>query len=274
MFLPLYDLIPHHRFPWVTVLLIAINVGVLTSQGWHPSDETVYEFGFIPKRVTELRTGKPVVIHTKVLDQQGQQVPGPVIKLASDPSQVYLTFLTAMFVHGGWVHLLMNMWMLWIFGNNVEDRLGRFMYLCFYLLGGVVGATGHWMAMPMSDMPMIGASGAVATVLGGYAITYPKAKVKTLVFFGLILIVELPALLVLGVWFLLQMAAGFDITIIRDVMGGEHVAFWAHIGGFVAGVLLMPVFALGASPIDADWKREIDELFHFEDPRSPKDPPL
>jgi rhomboid family protein len=271
MFLPLYDLIPHHRFPWVTVLLIAINVGILASQGWQPSEKTVYEYGFIPIRVTELRTGKPVVIHTKVMNNQGQPVDGPIRKFASDPSQVYLTFLTAMFLHGSWIHLLMNMWMLWIFGNNVEDRLGRFMYLCFYLLGGVVGTTCQWMADPLSVMPMIGASGAVAAVLGGYAITYPKAKVKTLVFFGLILIVELPALLVLGVWFLLQMAAGLNI--IRDLMGGEHVAFWAHVGGFVAGVLLMPLFGLGASPADADWKREVQELFHFEDPRFPEDTP-
>jgi len=271
MFLPLYDLIPHHRFPWVTVLLIAVNMGILASQGWHPSEETVFEYGFVPKRVTELRTGKPVVIHTKLMNNRGQQVNGPVIKLSTVPSQVYLTFLTAMFLHGGWIHLLMNMWMLWIFGNNVEDRLGRFMFLCFYLLGGVAGTTCHWMAMPLSDMPMIGASGAVAAVLGGYAITFPKAKVKTLVFFGLIMIVELPALVVLAIWFLLQMAAGLNI--IQDVMGHEHVANWAHIGGFVAGVFLMPVFGLGASPADVDWKREVQELFHFEDPRAPKDPP-
>src|SRR3989304_1873544 len=101
----------------------------------------------------------------------------------------------------------------------------------------------------MSDMPMIGASGAVAAVLGGYAITYPKAMVKTLIFFGLVVIVDLPALVVLGIWFLLQMAAGLNL--IRELMGGEHVAFWAHIGGFLAGVVLMPILSLGASPADA-----------------------
>ncbi len=270
MFLPLYDLIAHHRFPWMTLLIIAINVAVLGSQGWQPSEKTVYEYGFIPKRVTELRTGKPVVVHTKLMNHRGQLVAGPIIKFASDPSQVYLTFLTAMFLHGNWIHLALNMWMLWVFGNNVEDRLGRFMYLCFYLLGGVAGTTCQLMAGPLSDTPMIGASGAVAAVLGGYAITYPKAKVKTLIFFGLITIVELPALLVLGIWFLLQMAAGLNI--LRDVMGGEHVAFWAHVGGFVAGVLLMPVFGLGAAPTDADWKREVHELFHFADRRFPRDP--
>ena len=269
--IPLYDLNPHRRFPWVTVLIIVANVAVTALQGLEPSESTVYHYGFIPKRVTELRTGKPVVVRTWLVNNAGQQVPGPPKKLDGDPAQVYLTFLTAMFLHGSWVHLAMNMWMLWIFGNNVEDRLGRFMYLCFYLLGGVVGSICQWMANPLSDLPMIGASGAVAAVLGGYAITYPKAVVKTLVFFGLILIVDLPALLVLGIWFLLQMAAGLNIM--RDLMGGEHVAFWAHIGGFVAGILLMPLLGLGASPADADWKGEVQELFHFEDPRLPRDSP-
>jgi membrane associated rhomboid family serine protease len=159
--------------------------------------------------------------------------------------------------------------MLWIFGNNVEDRLGRFMYLCFYLLGGLVGTICQYMAGPMSEVPMIGASGAVAAVLGGYAITYPKAMVKTLIFFGLIVIVELPALLVLGIWFVLQMAAGLNI--LRDLLGGEHVAFWAHIGGFLAGIVFMPILGLGSSPADVDWKREVQELFRFEDPRGRKD---
>ncbi|MEX2091665.1 MAG: rhomboid family intramembrane serine protease [Pirellulales bacterium] len=265
---PLYDLNPHRRFPWVTVLLIVANVAVMALQGLQPSDWTVYHYGFIPKRVTELRTGKPVVVRPLQLNDAGKPVPGPPIKLESDPAQVYLTFLTAMFLHGGWVHLVMNMWMLWIFGNNIEDRLGWFMYLCFYLLGGIVGTICQWVADPTSDLPMIGASGAVAAVLGGYAITYPKAMVKTLIFFGLIVFVDLPALLVLGIWFLLQMAAGLNV--LRDVMGGEHVAFWAHIGGFLAGIVLMPILGLGASPADVDWKREVQELFRFEDPRAPK----
>ncbi len=266
--LPLYDLNPHRRFPWVTVLIIVANVAVMAWQGLQPSEWTVYHYGFIPKRVTELRTGKPVVIRTWVINDAGQKVPGQPQTLDNDPAEVYLTFLTAMFLHGGLIHLAMNMWMLWIFGNNVEDRLGWFMYLCFYLLGGVVGTICQWMADPSSDLPMIGASGAVAAVLGGYAITYPKAMVKTLIFFGLIVFVDLPALVVLGIWFLLQMAAGLNV--LRDVMGGEQVAFWAHIGGFLAGIALMPILGLGASPPDVDWKRETQELFRFDDPRAPK----
>lgn len=265
---PLYDLNPHRRFPWVTVLIILVNVAVMVFEGVQPSAQTVYQYGFIPKRVTELRTGKEVVVQPIRLNRAGQEVKGDPIKLSSNPADVYLTFLTAMFLHGGWVHLGMNMWMLWIFGNNVEDRLGWFMYICYYLVGGLVGTICQWMSDPSSTVPMIGASGAVAAVLGGYAITYPRAVVKTLIFVGFIFFVDLPALLVLGVWFLLQMAAGLHIF--RDVLGGEQVAFWAHIGGFVAGVILMPILSLGASPADADWKREVQELFNFEDPRSPK----
>jgi membrane associated rhomboid family serine protease len=267
---PLYDLNPHHRFPWVTILVILVNVGVMLAQGVEPSEKVVYQFGFIPKRVTELKSGKPVVVHPQRFDrQQRQLVPGPAIQLNTDPADVYLTFFTAMFLHGGWIHLGMNMWMLWIFGNNVEDRLGRFMYICFYLVGGLVGTICQWASDPNGVVPMIGASGAVAAVLGGYAITWPKAMVKTLIFFGLILFVDLPALFVLGVWFLLQMAAGLNIM--RDFLGGEQVAFWAHIGGFIAGVILMPILSLGASPADADWKREIQDMFQFENPRMPKD---
>ncbi len=268
---PLYDLIPHHRFPWVTVLIIALNVAVmgkLATLDPATTEQVVYDYGFIPKRVSALSTGKPVVVRTWQAGNAGEPIPGPVRKLPNDPSQVYATFFTAMFLHGGWIHLAMNMWMLWVFGNNIEDRLGRFLYLSYYVAGGLVGTLCQFMSDPQSDLPMIGASGAVAAVLGGYAITYPKAMVKTLIFFGLILIIDLPALFVLGIWFLLQMAAGLNIM--RELMGGEQVAFWAHIGGFVAGVILMPVLSLGASPADADWKREVQDLFRFDDPRQKK----
>ncbi len=265
---PLYDLNPHRRFPWVTILIIVANIAVMTFQGREPSEYVVYHYGFIPKRVTELRTGKPVVVVPQQMNGAGQVIKGQPIPLSSDPTDVYLTFFTAMFLHGGWVHLGMNMWMLWIFGNNIEDRLGWIMYACFYLIGGLVGTICQWMADPQSTIPMIGASGAVAAVLGGYAITYPKAMVKTLIFVGLIFFVDLPALVVLGIWFLLQMAAGLNIF--REFLGGEQVAFWAHIGGFVAGIFLMPILGLGASPADADWKREVQEMFNFDDPRMPK----
>jgi len=267
--IPLYDLNPHHRFPWVTVLIIVANMAVMLMQGIEPDEHLVYRYGFIPRRVTELRTGKPVVVRPVQVDRQGREVKGQPIRLAANPADVYLTLFTAMFLHGGWIHLGMNMWMLWIFGNNVEDRLGRFMYVCFYLVGGLVGTICQWLADPQSVVPMIGASGAVAAILGGYAITYPKAMVKTMIIVGLIFFVDLPALVVLSIWFLLQMAAGLNIM--RDLLGGEQVAFWAHIGGFVAGVILMPIFGLGASPPGSDWRKEVQELFDF-DPIVRRDP--
>jgi len=269
MLVPLYDLNPHRRWPWVTILLIVVNSGILVSQGWAPSLDTVYHYGFVPKRLSQIGRDKPVVVPVLEQNAAGQLVPDPrqpPFTLSTAPAAVYLTFLTMMFLHGNWLHLVMNMWMLWIFGNNVEDRLGRFLYLCFYLLGGIVGTICQWAAAPESTMPVIGASGAVAAVLGGYAITYPKAAVKTLMFFGLIMILDLPALLVLGVWFILQMVAGLGV--LPGLLGAEHIAFWAHIGGFVAGMVLMPVLSLGASPPDADWKREVQELFQFDDPRT------
>jgi membrane associated rhomboid family serine protease len=258
MLFPLYDLNPHRRFPWITVLLIAINVFVMASQGWEPSVETVYNFGFIPKRATGIDSGKPLIVP---LDNRGD-----FIRLSTTAADVYPTFITTMFIHGGWFHLLMNMWMLWIFGNNVEDRLGRFMYVVFYLLGGLIGTACQWAYHPLSTMPIVGASGAVATVLGGYAITYPHAKVKTLIFVIIPLIFDLPALVVLGVWFLAQMFAAAKG--LWQVAPGEAVAFWAHIGGFLAGMIMMPLFSFGAQPADVDWKAEAQESFRFDDPRA------
>jgi membrane associated rhomboid family serine protease len=266
---PLYDLNPHRRIPWLTVLIIVINVGILATQGRGPSRETAYRFGLIPKRVTEVGSGKPVLVRVPVVDRRGEPIPGrppKIERFSTRPLDVYPTFITTMFLHGGWLHLIMNMWMLWIFGNNIEDRLGHFMYVCYYMIGGIAGSLCQWAVDPQLDMPIIGASGAVAAVLGGYAITFPKAAVKTLVFVGIPLILNIPALIVLGVWFLTQLVFGFRMM---SGIEDQAVAFWAHVGGFVAGIVLMPFMALGAPPAEADWKRETEELFRFDDPRSP-----
>lgn len=264
---PLYDINPHRRFPWMTVLLILVNIGVLASQGTGPSLDTVYQYGFIPKRVSEAGSGKLVSVREPVLNRRGEPIPGKVkvVQISTAPIDVYPTFITTMFLHGNWLHLIMNMWMLWIFGNNIEDRLGRFMFICYYLLGGMVGSVCQWAIDPQLDVPVIGASGAVAAVLGGYAITFPKVSVKTLIFVGIPLFVNLPALVVLGVWFVIQILFGFRMMSEGE---GPAVAYWAHIGGFVAGIVLMPFLTLGASPPDADWKREAKELFEFDDPRT------
>jgi rhomboid family protein len=269
---PLYDLNPHRRFPWITLLLIAANTGVMiwmASLDPNRANEIAFRYGFIPKRVTELSHGRPVFASIPIVDERGQEVAGlppKRIPLPETPSAVYSTLFTTMFLHGGWLHLISNMWMLWIFGNNIEDRLGHLMYLCFYIVGGLIASLTHWAIGPSSAEPVIGASGAVAAVLGGYAVTYPWAKVRTLVFVGLVFIVDIPALAWLGIWFVLQNLVPGILSL--NGVEVERVAFWAHIGGFVAGMVLMPFLALGASPPGADWRKEAEEMFHFDDPRN------
>ena len=264
---PLYDLNPHRRFPWFTLLLILVNVAVMVREGVQISPETAYEYGFVPKRVSELGSGQPIIVAVEFPDAQGRIVRGEA-KLSTEPSDVYRTFITTMFLHGNWFHLVMNMWMLWVFGNNVEDRLGHFLFVCYYLLGGLVATFSQWTYDPNGTAPVVGASGAVAAVLGGYAITYPWARVRTLVLLGIPLLFDLPALVVLGFWFILQMVSGLLV-----IFGGpqEPVAFWAHIGGFVAGIVLMPFMSLGASPPGTDWRQEADDMFRFDDPRAPRE---
>ncbi len=172
----------------------------------------------------------------------GQKVMPRAIELKPEPRQIWASLLTCMFLHGGWWHLLGNMWFLWIFGDNVEDRLGPLLYLVLYLLGGVIASLSHWVVSPNSTLPVIGASGAVAAVLGAYAITWPGARVRTLVFLVIfVTIIDVPALVVLGAWFVGQLVAGHQ-ALYHAGTGG--VAWWAHVGGFVAGMVLMPTFSL------------------------------
>ena len=269
---PLYDLNPHRRFPWFTLLLIAANTMVMiwmASLTPNEANRVAFGYGFIPKRVTELTHGRPLLASIPQVDRRGQEIQGaePIkVKLSGKPGAVYATLLTTMFLHGGWLHLVSNMWMLWIFGNNVEDRLGHFMYVCFYLVGGLVASLAHWAIDPSSSLPVIGASGAVAAVLGGYAVTYPWAKVRTLIFVGLIFIVDVPALAWLGIWFVMQNVVPGILSL--QGLNEERIAFFAHIGGFVAGMILMPFLALGAPPPGTDWRKEADEMFRFDDPQS------
>jgi len=148
---------------------------------------------------------------------------------------------TAMFLHGGWFHVLSNMLYLWIFGDNVEDRMGHFKYLVFYLLTGYIATIAHVLYAPLSKAPLIGASGAIAGVLGAYLILFPRARVLTLIFiFIFIQIVPVPAVIFLGIWFALQILSG---TAALSAQAAQGVAFWAHVGGFVAGMLLVKLFA-------------------------------
>jgi membrane associated rhomboid family serine protease len=224
--IPIKDDIPTRRFPVVTVALIAINVIVYFAfeQGlWSLGDlgaARVEEYGAIPFEITH----------------PGENVGGP-----ADQAPFWLTILTSMFLHGSLFHLAGNMLFLWIFGNNVEDSMGRLTFVLFYLLGGLA-ALGLQVAFdPSSTIPTVGASGAIAAVLGAYARLYPRARVITVLFIIIIFtIVELPALLVLGLWFLLQLLPAFTEPIGN---AGGGVAYFAHIGGFLFGLLVIGLFA-------------------------------
>lgn len=152
-----------------------------------------------------------------------------------------LRLTTAVFLHGGWFHVLSNMLFLWIFGDNVEGRMGHFRYLVFYLLTGYIATLTHVFCYPLSNTPLIGASGAIAGVLGAYLILFPRAKVLTLFFFFIFIqIIPVPAVIFLGLWFMLQIVSG--VAGLTD-QAAQGVAFWAHIGGFVAGILLVKLFS-------------------------------
>jgi len=222
MFIPLRDENPTSRFPIVTVLFIALNVVVFFFQLVSPEGLQfyVYKMGTIPYEITHFTSLPLVVGHT------AEQIP----RLA--PA---LTLIVSMFLHGGFLHLLFNMLYLWIFGNNVEDFLGPFRFIIFYFISGVGASLTHIIFNWNSDIPMIGASGAIAGVLGAYLILYPKARVMTLIFFiFFIRIVPIPAAFVLGFWFLMQ---------VLNVGVGGGVAWFAHIGGFLIGIGLIKLIS-------------------------------
>jgi membrane associated rhomboid family serine protease len=165
---------------------------------------------------------------------------GDGLVCATDPGRQGSHLLTSMFLHGSWMHLLGNMWFLWIFGNNVEDAMGRMRFLVFYLVCGLAAAFGQVLTNPSSAIPMVGASGAISGVMGGYLVLYPKVRVFAFIPLGFFITsVALPAWVMLGYWLLIQFVSGLA------AFGGEigGVAFWAHIGGFVAGVVLIKLFA-------------------------------
>jgi len=164
--------------------------------------------------------------------------PGMACTISDHPN--WLTVLSHMFLHGGWFHLIGNMWFLWVFGDNVEDAMGAARFAVFYLLCGFAAFAAQTLANPASAIPMVGASGAIGGVMGAYARLYPRAPVHLLVvFFVFVNRTVVPAFLMLGYWFLIQVLGG--IPSLASEAGG--VAFWAHVGGFLAGVLLVPVFS-------------------------------
>ena len=234
---PLKDNIPTDRFPVVTVALIVANVlmyflfqkGGITSG---PSDANVIDYGAFPYEFTHWgEQCVPVDQGIGCGDVSGQ------------PSALVTAF-SSMFMHGSIVHLGGNMLFLWIFGNNVEDSMGRAAYLAFYLLGGLAALAAQVVIDPSSTVPTIGASGAVAGVLGGYLLLFPRARVVTLIFIVFFFtILELPALAILGFWFVQQILFGYFDLSDPTGGGGGGVAYFAHIGGFAFGLLAIRVFA-------------------------------
>jgi len=257
---PLKDNIQARRFPVLTVALIAINVIVffgfevtgISLDGAKTDSERVVEYGLIPYELTNpgencgVVTQEGVNSQGMIVQQQGVACQGKDGFDAPVPDQrpVWITIFTAMFMHGGLLHIAGNMLFLWIFGNNIEDSMSRWRFIAFYLAGGIAASLAQVAIDPSSTVPTIGASGAIAAVLGGYAILYPRARVVTMIFIIFFFtVIELPALLVLGAWFLLQLFYGSADLTSPVSGGGGGVAYFAHIGGFVAGMILIKVFA-------------------------------
>lgn len=222
------------RTPYVTFALIAANVLVwLVIQGAGaavPLARSVCNLGLIAGELTGMAP-------------PGAQFPmGPDLVCLTDPGPQFEHLLTSMFMHGGWMHLLGNMWFLWIFGNNIEDSMGAGRYLPFYLLCGLLAALAQVAANPASAIPMVGASGAISGVMGAYLVLFPKVRVFTMVPLGVVLTsVAMPAWSMLLFWAGIQFVSGmFDIFGGGGAGGG--VAFWAHLGGFVAGAVLIKLF--------------------------------
>ena len=217
MFFPLKDENPTTRPPIVTIGLMVICLLVFLlekASGQQGMQQIIYQFGLIPSVLLGLNELPPNL----------------------DVIPAGATLITSMFLHGGWMHLIGNMWFLWIFGNNIEDELGHGRFLLFYLLSGLGAAALQIIIGPNSDIPMVGASGAISGVLGAYMLLYPKARILTLVFLGFfITMMRITAIWFLGIWFGMQLLYG-----LASAGGtGGGIAWWAHIGGFLAGVGLL-----------------------------------
>ena len=222
--IPLRDDTPRFSTPYITYFIIGLNTVIFLFecsvglQNQRMLNALMYEFGVVPRNVTAALGGSPHF----------------------DLAGAFIPILTSMFLHGSWLHIIGNMWVLWIFGDNIEDYLGHFPYLLFYLVSGVAASIAHILLNLGSKIPSVGASGAIAGVMGAYFVLYPRARVLTIV--PLIVFFTfwwLPAWIVLGYWFLVQFLSGAATSIAETSQTTGGVAFWAHVGGFVAGILLI-----------------------------------
>jgi len=229
---PLKDENPTELVPFVTVALIVINVAVwLLVQGAGTGErflDSLCVYGAIPGEITGAI-------------QRGELVPLGADAWCRVGGLGATSLLTSMFLHGGWMHLIGNMWFLWVFGNNIEDSMGHLRFVIFYLIAGLIAAGAHIVASSSSGLPMVGASGAISGVMGAYIVLYPRVRVYTLVVVVVFIqVVTLPAVVLLGLWFGLQLLQG---ALAAGGVAGGGVAFWAHVGGFVAGVGLVRLFS-------------------------------
>ena len=221
------------RTPYVNYILIALNVLVFVLlQGLGSNDQFNYAWATVPQ---EIVTGTDIAQNVRV-SGGGETA---IIPLQPIPVTVYFTLISSMFMHGSFMHLFGNMLYMWIFGDNLEDRLGHVRYLLFYLLCGVIASLAHVVMNTDSYIPSLGASGAISGVLGGYILLHPHRRVRAIVLRGFM--TEIPAYIAIGVWFLFQLLEGY---MNRGAEGGG-VAYAAHIGGFIAGLALIKIFAIG-----------------------------
>ena len=220
--LPIRDDAPRTTTPYVNYFLVALNVAVFLfelSLGPRSRMVFMFQFGFVPENVSSF-------LHGGV----GYVVPA------------FLPVFTSMFMHASWLHIIFNMWALWIFGDNVEDALGHFRYLVFYLVSGIAASALHYVFNLNSQVPSVGASGAIAGVMGAYFVLFPAARVLTLVPLFFLFFWWLPAWVFLGYWFVIQFLSGAATTIAYTSQTGGGVAFWAHVGGFAAGIVMIKLF--------------------------------
>jgi hypothetical protein len=215
--IPIRDAIRSKNFPAVNFTIIGLNIIAFLwqlAQGPH-LQEALYLYGIVPLRYHD-----------------------PALSIHFTTFQQYLPFLTSMFLHGGFLHIIMNMWFLYIFGDNIEDRLGHIRYLIFYLFCGVAAGVVHLFTNWNSNIPTIGASGAISGIMGAYLLLYPRSRIMTLIpIFFFFQFVEIPAFIFLGYWILIQL---FSASLTPRNVGG--IAFWAHIGGFITGLIFIKIF--------------------------------
>jgi len=229
--IPLRNLDPRRSFPIVTLLLILVNVVVFFHQISLPpnaADAFVRAYGLVPAKISLALAGQRYTL-----------------------AGAFIPLFTCMFLHGGWLHILGNMWFLWIFGANVEDRLGPVPYLIFYLVCGLGSGLSQVVFSWGSRVPSIGASGAISGVLGAFIIFFPASRILTLIpLFIIWFTVRIPALVFIGLWFLIQFLSGVASLRLSASAGMGGVAWWAHIGGFLLGVVLAKIFDPGRRPAD------------------------